>query len=88
MNLYTIVSFCRNDSSSDKVSSLAAVATGVGNPMVTKLSMTMMEIMKITKKTTMTMTEITKKKKMNPPVTKLIIILVVQVCCPQSQSTM
>jgi len=30
MNLYTIVSFRRNDSSSDKVSSLAAVATGVG----------------------------------------------------------
>ena len=29
MNLFTIVSFCRNDSSSDKVS-LAAVATGVG----------------------------------------------------------
>ena len=29
MNLYTIVSFSRNDSSSDKVS-LAAVATGVG----------------------------------------------------------
>jgi len=30
MNLYTIVSFRRNDSSSDKASSLAAVATGVG----------------------------------------------------------
>ena len=30
MNLFTIVSFRRNDSSSDKVSSLAAVATGVG----------------------------------------------------------
>ena len=30
MNLYTIVSFRRKDSSSDKVSSLAAVATGVG----------------------------------------------------------
>jgi len=29
MNLYTIVSFRRKDSSSDKVSSLAAVATGV-----------------------------------------------------------
>jgi hypothetical protein len=30
MNLYTIVSFRRKDSSSDKVSSLAVVATGVG----------------------------------------------------------
>ena len=30
MNLYTIVFFRRKDSSSDKVSSLAAVATGVG----------------------------------------------------------
>ena len=30
MNLFTIVSFRRNDSSSDKVTSLAAVATGVG----------------------------------------------------------
>ena len=29
MNLFTIVSFRRNDSSSDKVSSLAVVATGV-----------------------------------------------------------
>ena len=29
MNLYTIVSFHKNDSSSDKVSSLAVVATGV-----------------------------------------------------------
>ena len=49
------------------------------NLMVTKLSMTMMENMKIMKKTMMTMTEISKKKKKNPSVTKLMIILVMQV---------
>ena len=49
------------------------------NLMATKLSMTMMENMKIMKKTMMTMTEISKKKKKNPSVTKLMIILVMQV---------
>ena len=81
MNLYTIVSFRRNDSSSDKVSSLAVVATGVGKSNGDAALDEDDGDYEITKKTTMTMTmtEITKKKKMNPPVTKLMIILVVQV---------